>query len=161
MALPLGQPVKAIIGRIGFVAIGGVAALNKASYFRAEKSRAAANGGNGFDQLLFHAVLQNVAAGAFANGPQNIPFIGVHAEHEDGKGRQQATQLGERFQAVEAFHADIEKDEIGLMLLRHVDGFGAGTGLGYDAQIGLTFQNAANALAHQCVVIGQQNAASH
>ena len=42
-----------------------------------------------------------------------------------------------------------------------LDGFDAGTGFVDDVEIGLTLQNVAQALAHEGVVVGQQDANGH
>jgi len=44
----------------------------------------------------------------------------------------EAADLGEGFEAVEAFHTDVEEDEIGEVKASEFDGFGAGTGFGND-----------------------------
>ena len=122
-----GEEVVAVVGR-------GVehGLLEEAADGGAEEALALGYGKDGFDEFGFEAILEDVAAGAFADGAEDVAFVGVHAEHEDGGGGVEAVKLGEGFEAIEAFHADIEEDKIGEVKASEFDGFGAGTGFGND-----------------------------
>jgi len=128
---------------------------------RAEETLAAGDGEDGFDEFGFEAILEDIAASAFADGAEDVAFVGVHAEHEDGDGGVEAMQLGEGFEAVEALHADVEEDEIGGILTSEFDGFGAGAGFGDDEEGGMGFEDAADALADEGVIVGEEDAVGH
>jgi len=123
----VGEEVVAVVGR-------GVenGSLEEAADGGAEEALALGDGEDGFDEFGFEAILEDVAAGAFADGAEDVAFIGVHAEHEHRGGGGEAADLGEGFEAVEAFHTDVEEDEIGEVKASEFDGFGAGTGFGND-----------------------------
>ena len=155
MALPLGEPVKAVIGTARLAGLARVLALHEAIHFRTEEPGPAADGGDGLNQFLFDAILQDVAPGAFSNSPHNIPLIGMHAEDQNGNRRQQAAQLAESFQAIQALHTNIQHDEVGLVLQRQFNRLATGTGFRHNTEIGLALQDPSNALAYQGVIVGK------
>jgi len=156
VAFAFGEQIEAIVG-------GGVedGLVEESADGGTEEAVAAGDGEDGFDEFGFEAILEDIAASAFPDGAEDVAFVGVHAEHEDGDGGVEAMQLGEGFEAVEALHADVEEDKVGEVFAGEIDGFGAGAGFSDDEEGGVGFEDAADALADEGVIVGEKDAVGH
>ena len=59
--------------------------------------------------------------------------------------------------AVQLRHGDVHDDHVGMQFLGQLHGFAAVAGLAHDLHVGLRGEDHAEALAHQRVIVGEQN----
>ena len=84
--------------------------------------------------------------------------IGVHAEHQDPASRRAAEDVDRGVQAVDFRHPEIEHDDIRLERAIELDGLRPAIGFADDDDVRFVFEDAAEALAHERVVVGEQDA---
>jgi hypothetical protein len=81
----------------------------------------------------------------------------VHAQDEHTHARQPPHHLPRRFDPIHQRHADVQDGDVRLRSQRLADGVAAVAGLGDDFPFGSLFENLAQPLAHQRVIVAEQN----
>src|SRR5262249_51964346 len=104
------------------------------------------------------AVFQQIAFCASCERSHQIGFVGVHAQNDDADLRILLHQLSSRLDTVQCRHRNIHDDDVWDQFLRHSHGFAAFGCLAYNFEIGVLFELKAQALAHDTVIIRDQNA---
>ena len=84
--------------------------------------------------------------------------VQVHREAEDLGGRHSPLIWRAASMPLQVGHGDVHDDDVGLALAGQPDGLAAGGGLGHDLHAGLFLQQGAQALPHDLVIVGQQDA---
>jgi hypothetical protein len=124
----------------------------------AEERLAAGDGMDGFDEVGFGGVFQEVAFSAGFEGAEDVAFVGMHAEHDDGDFGIGLRDLESSFDAVEVGHADVHDDYFGFQRFCEHDGFSSVVGFADDHKIELLLDKQAEAAADELVIIGEQYA---
>ncbi len=91
-------------------------------------------------------------------GPEDVAFIGVHAEnHYLGLGRLIGDLLGS-LDPVELWHTDIENGNLRMMLGDQLHRFPSIASLRYHFEIGLLFEQETQARPNDGVIVSEQDA---
>ena len=101
-------------------------------------------------------VLEQVAGGARAQRREELVVVAEAGQHDHP--RAGAPQALERADAVEPRHHEVEQDHVRVGARGGVDGGLAVAGLGDDLDVVLEVEERAQALAHDRVVVGEQDA---
>ena len=101
---------------------------------------------------------KKIALGAGFQCAQDVAFIRMHAEHDDGDLRIGLGDLKGGFDAVEIGHADVHDDHVGLQGFCEGDGFAAVVGFADHREIGLLLDQETQAAAHELVIVGEEDA---
>src|ERR1035438_4095811 len=128
------------------------------AYRRTEERLPAGGGTDGARQVGFGGVLEQVGLGAGLQGTEYVPFVGVHTEHDNLGIRQRGANLAARFDAVQAWHADIHNYYVRFQFSGHGHGFTPVTGFSDHREVGLGIHHHAQSRANQSVVVGKQDA---
>ena len=102
-------------------------------------------------------VLEQVAGGAGAQRGEELVVVAEARQHDDPRARALAQAL-QRADAVEPRHHEVEQDHVGVGARGGVDRGLAVAGLGDDLDVVLEVEERAQALAHDRVVVGEQDA---
>ena len=113
---------------------------------------------NGLDEVGLGGVFQKVAFGAGFERAEDVAFVGMHAEHDDGNFGIGLRHLKGGFDAVEIGHADVHHDDVGLQGFCQGDGFAAVVGFADYREVGLLLDEETQAAAHKLVVVGEEDA---
>ena len=127
----------------------------------AQEPAAAGQGADGEEQVGLQRVLEDVAAHAGGQRVPHILRIVEHAEDHDRPVRPAPQDLDGRVEAVDLRHRHVEHDHVGVELLVEGDGFGAAARLADDFDVLLVFEDAAESLPHERVIVGEQYANRH
>jgi len=115
----------------------------------------AATSPNGLDEMFGVASLQHVAPGARSNRFDHELAVVVGGEHDDPDERPALLDLAGRLQSVHLRHADVEQHDVGFdpAGLEELDHLVAVRRLAQDLDVAGHLQIAAQALAHQGVIV--------
>jgi len=98
-----------------------------------------------------------VAARARPDSVEHVLFLAKHGEGDDAGRRGRLHDLADGFDAIHAGHDDVHQDHIGLHCARQAHRLSAVPGFGHHAETARSLAELAQALPHQCMVIGDQN----
>ena len=115
------------------------------------------DGLDGGDQLSGIHGLEQIAAGARPDGVEHVLLLPVHGQGDDAGGRGLAHDLADGFHAVHVGHDDVHQDHVRLRRARQRHRLGAVLGFGHHREAAQPLAQLAQALAHQGVVIGDQD----
>ena len=125
---------------------------------RAEERLSVGNRSHCSNQVRLRRVLQNVCARPSFQGPEDVAFIGVHAEnHYLGLGRLIGDLLGS-LDPVELWHTDIENGNVGMLLGDQLNGFPSIASLRYNFEVGLLLEQQSQARPNDGVIVSEQDA---
>ena len=116
---------------------------------------------DGLDQLVVGAVLEQVAHGPGLEHPGHEALVGVHGQGDDPAAQLLADDMARGVHAVQVVHGDVHDDDVGAQLLGQADGFAAVLGLGDHLQALFLLQQGAQAVAHDLVVVGDDDLHAH
>jgi hypothetical protein len=108
-------------------------------------------------QLFDVGLLHDVAAGAGAQGGEDLLVFHVPGEDEHLGLRGAAADLAGGLEAVEAGHHHVHEDDVGVELLDGVEGFAAVAGIADDFDFLLVLEEHAEGLAEHRVVIDDED----
>ena len=112
-------------------------------------------------QVLRRDVLEQEAAGA---GDERVEHVLVEVEggeHQHPRGRLAREQPPGRLEPVHDRHPDVHQDDVGAGPPAGVDGLRAVAGLGDDSDLRVGLEDHPEAGAHECLVVGDQDADGH
>ena len=92
------------------------------------------------------------------SGPEHVPFVGVHTEHDNLRIRQRRANLAGRLDAIQARHADIHNHDVRFQFPGHGHSFTPVVGFSDNGEVGLGIDHHAQTRANQGVVVGKQHA---
>ena len=115
----------------------------------------------GAGQFFEGAILQKVARCARLEGTHHKLFVGMHGKYDDFGAREFGHNLAGGIDAVEIGHVQIHDDHAGLQPAGQLDGSPAVFGFGHHRHARLLFNQRTQAIAHDFVIVGQQNFCAH
>src|SRR5208283_2803817 len=138
-----------------------VAALNPCQQtvgdLRAEVGTAASHRAQGVEQFGGRCLLEDECARAAADGGHHGVFIVVHRKDDDLHCRAVAEQFGGRLNAVHAGQPDVHQGDVRLGSLAQVHRVGAAFGFPHHTEFRYSLENPPDAIAHQLVVVDENN----
>ena len=111
---------------------------------------------DGAHQIGRGRVLEHVRAGAALQRLDHVRLARVHREDQDARSRRLLRHLTQGLQPV-AGHHEIEDQHVGGQAYGHLGRRRAIGGLSDDDQVGRGFQQGPEALAHDVMVVGENN----
>ena len=124
----------------------------------AHVAAAAQHGADGGQDVVHIGVLADVAVGAGTQHVQRVLFFRVGADDEHRQVGTMAAQQTQCVHAVAVRHRNVEQQHVDLGLAQLGQRFGTGRGLGDHLQIGFGIDQLAQTVAHDLVVVGEQDA---
>ena len=112
---------------------------------------------DGVGELLGTDVLDEEAAGARLHGLVDVLVEVEGREDEDVGGALVVQEPARGLQAVELGHADVHEHDVGLVLADARERLSAVGGLGDDLDVLLGVEDHAEAAAHECLVVGDED----
>ena len=114
------------------------------------------HGFDGRDQFPGIHGLEQIAARAGPGGVEHVLFLAVHGQGDDAGGGVVVHDSANGLHAVHPRHDDVHQDHVRLRRARQRHRLGAVIGFRDDGEAAHSFAELAQTLAHQGVVIGDQ-----
>ena len=155
LLLAAGQPTAT-----GYqVGVGGAAAmaLHREAHGHGQVALVQANGIDGVEQLMALVGLGDVALHARLEHAANGAQLDVGGQHEDFQPRVIGAQLANELQAVDPRHTQVQEQQVDLVLGQGAEDRIAVGGLADHLQIIAGGQEKSQAVAHDAMVIGNQD----
>src|SRR5262245_18311358 len=123
----------------------------------AEERPAAADRLHGLQEVEVLRILQQIAPRTRLEALADADVVGVHRQDEDLRALVPLHDLAGRLDAVQLWKRDVHHDDVRVHPLRHVDGAPAVPRLPDDLDLVVGFEDAAQPLAYDRVVIDQEH----
>ena len=124
---------------------------------RTEKSVAFADLADGFDHFGRRGLLEQITRRARPGQLMHILVVAVGRQHEHFGGGDRFDDLPGGFQAVEQRHGDVHHDDVRPQFVGQLHGLAAGFGFAHHHNIRLDFQQCAQTLTDDGVIIDEQD----
>jgi hypothetical protein len=122
-----------------------------------EPDFASMNAMNGFDEQIGGGLLQDHAASAEAHGANDIAIIFSGREDDDAGRKRIEVNFLKDGKAVFIGHTEIEQENVGLELRKHLDAFSAILRFSDDGNVFVRVEEFAETVAKNSVVIGEEH----
>src|SRR2546421_5095858 len=110
---------------------------------RAEESSSFLDLMDRLNQLVSSGIFQDIAPGSSFYGADDISLVTVHTQDQHLGIRGALEDLGCSLDPVQLLHGDIHYSNVGLVLLRLLDGLEARSGFGHNLEIRLMLEDLA------------------
>ena len=114
------------------------------------------NGSDAVDELLARSVFQQESAGPGLECFVDV-FIQIERGEDQDPGSLPVGQAASGVDAVHDRHADVHEDDVGVQGMGGLDGLSAVGDIGHDVDVGFRLQDGDKALAHQCLIVGDDD----
>lgn len=150
-----------LAGFAGGAGTAGEGLKDVAGDFRTDVEAAVVDGPDGIDQFGEGAVLEEVTGGAGLQHAGDEMAVGVHGEGEDSGFWGFLPKAPGRCDTIEVGHGHVEDDDIRREGPGQFTGFEAVDAFADDSHVGLGFEERAQTIADNAVVIAEDNLDTH